>query len=320
VLGYEYTCHQRSASARPISASYWLVSKWRSIGGRGGGPHSHGTSQSDHCTISPNRCTTTVMKPQQPPVHSGSPSSARRASLVARRGLGWPLATCQQAHIDLWLTSEDHQGPYSAQPFVAWAVRSKNASQISIPTRPRRAFHRPLDADARWDIARQLRNDDSIETKDRVAGLMVLLYGQTPARTCRLTTEHVTQDENGVSLQLYKIPLRVPPPLDDLILQLVENANHQHTATSNELNAPWLFPTQRPGQHLTSKRLNARLRRIGLPPESGRCAALLDICTTMPPAILERLLGVSAPAAERWSAGAVRNAYAAEVAGRSSPR
>ncbi|MEV7192700.1 zinc ribbon domain-containing protein [Streptomyces sp. NPDC093510] len=230
---------------------------------------------------------------------------------------GETLATCQQAHIDLWLTSEDHQGPYNAQPFVAWAVRSKNASQISIPARPRRAFPRPLDANARWDIARQLLNDDSIETKDRVAGLMVLLYGQTPARTCRLTTEHVTQDENGVSLQLYKIPLRVPPPLDDLILQLVDIANDQHTATSNELNKPWLFPTQRPGQHLTSKRLNARLRRIGLPPESGRCAALLDICTTMPPAILERLLGVSAPAAERWSAGAVRTAYAAEVAGRS---
>ncbi|MET7370793.1 hypothetical protein ABZS61_34010 [Streptomyces sp. NPDC005566] len=55
------------------------------------------------------------------------------------------LGTCQQTHIDLWLTSEDHQGPYSARPFVTWAVRSKFAFNISIPARPRRVFHRPLE-------------------------------------------------------------------------------------------------------------------------------------------------------------------------------
>jgi len=38
----------------------------------------------------PQRCTTTVRNPQQPPVHSGSPSSSRRASPVARSGLGRP--------------------------------------------------------------------------------------------------------------------------------------------------------------------------------------------------------------------------------------
>ncbi|MFD8217568.1 hypothetical protein ACFV2U_28595 [Streptomyces sp. NPDC059697] len=97
---------------------------------------------------------------------------------------GETLATCRQTHIDLWLTSEPHQGPYSAGPFVAWAVRSKFASRISIPTRAHRVCYRPLDADERSKIARQLLSDDSFETKDRVAGLMVLLYGQTPARTC----------------------------------------------------------------------------------------------------------------------------------------
>ncbi|WP_259334440.1 hypothetical protein [Streptomyces anthocyanicus] len=125
---------------------------------------------------------------------------------------GERLATCRQEHIDLWLTSEPHQGPYAAGPFVAWAVRSKFASGISIPTRAHRVSYRPLDADERWKIARQLLNDDSFETKDRVAGLMVLLYGQTPARTCRLTTAHVLHDEDGVALRINKTPLRLPPP------------------------------------------------------------------------------------------------------------
>ncbi|MGW1014321.1 hypothetical protein ACWD4X_30300 [Streptomyces termitum] len=178
--------------------------------------------------------------------------------------------------------------------------------KLSIPARPRRVFHRPLDADERWATARRLLNDDSVETRDRVAGLMVLLYGQYPARTCRLTTAHVIHDEKGVALRLNRTPLRLPPPLDGLVLQLVDIANdHQHTVMSNDLNAPWLFPTQRPGKPLGSKS------------EAGRCAALLDLCTQMPSAVLQRLLGISPAAAEHWAAGAVRTAYAAEVARRS---
>lgn len=220
-------------------------------------------------------------------------------------------ATCRQAQIDLWLTSEDHQGPYSARPFVTWAVRSKFAFNISIPARPRRVFHRPLDADARWSIARRLLNDDSIETKDRVAGLMVLLYGQTPARTCRPTTAHVIHDGKGVALQLREIPLRLPPPLDAPVLRLVGIANdHQHTVMANASNAPWLFPTQQPGKHLTSKQFLSRLRKIGLPSEAARCAALLDICTTMPAGVLERLLGISPAAASRWAAEVARRSDA----------
>lgn len=260
----------------------------------------------------------------------GKPISAQAADIIQTqivkaialldwiKDQGETLATCRQAHIDLWLTSEDHQGPYTAASFVTWAVRSKFAFNISIPSRPRRVSHLPLDADTRWSIARRLLNDDSIETKDRVAGLMVLLYGQTPARTCRLTTAHVIQDDKGVALQLHEIPLRLPPPLDTLVLRLVDIANdHQHTVTANESNTPWLFPTQQPGKHLTSGQLLARLRKIGLPSESGRCAALLDICTAMPAGVLERLLGISPAAADRWAAGAVRTAYAAEVARRS---
>ncbi|WP_229700341.1 hypothetical protein [Streptomyces kronopolitis] len=232
---------------------------------------------------------------------------------------GETLATCRQSLVDVWLTSENHQGPYSARPFVRWAVRGKFASGISIPARPRRIFHRPLDADERWATARRLLNDDSFETRDRVAGLMVLLYGQFPARTCRLTTAHVIHDETGVALRLNKTPLKLPPPLDGLVLQLVDIAHdHERTVMLNEHNAPWLFPSlQMPGRPVTSKQLARRLRDIGLPTEAGRCAALLDLCTQMPAAVLQRLLGISPSAAERWSAGAVRTAYAAEVASRS---
>ncbi|MER6391636.1 hypothetical protein ABT236_24625 [Streptomyces sp. NPDC001523] len=220
---------------------------------------------------------------------------------------------------DLWLTSEDNQGPYVARPFTRWAVRSKLATNINIPHKPQRTYHRPLDADERWATARRLLNDDSIETRDRVAGLMVLLYGQFPARTCRLTVDHVIRNENGVALRLNKLPLKIKPPMDGLVLQFVDLArDHERTVISNEHNASWLFPSlQMPGRPMTSEQLGRRLRNIGLFSEAGRSAALLDLCAQMPPGVLQRLLGISPSAADRWSAGAVRTAYAAEVANRS---
>jgi hypothetical protein len=107
--------------------------------------------------------------------------------------------------------------------------------------------------------------------------------------------------------------------VDGLVLQLVDIAHdHERTVMSNEQNAPWLFPSaQMPGRPMTSRHLARRLQDIGLPSEAGRCAALLDLCIQLPPAVLQRLLGISPTAADRWSAGTVRAAYAAEVARRS---
>ncbi|MFD3536759.1 hypothetical protein [Streptomyces sp. NPDC058664] len=67
---------------------------------------------------------------------------------------------------------------------------------------------------------------------------------------------------------------------------------------------------------MASRNPARRLRGIGLSTEAGRCAVLLDLCSQMPPAALQRLLGINPAAAERWTAGAVRTAYAAEIARR----
>lgn len=107
--------------------------------------------------------------------------------------------------------------------------------------------------------------------------------------------------------------------MDGLVLQLVDLArDHERTVISNEHNVPWLFPSlQMPGRPMTSQQLGRRLRNIGLPSEAGRSAALLDLCAQIPPGVLQRLLRISPAAADRWSAGAVRTAYAAEEARRS---
>lgn len=50
---------------------------------------------------------------------------------------------------------------------------------------------RNIDTEARWAQARWLLHDHTVNTIDRVVGLLVLLYARTPAAISRLTLEHV---------------------------------------------------------------------------------------------------------------------------------
>ncbi|MEV7958567.1 AMP-binding protein [Streptomyces sp. NPDC058316] len=152
---------------------------------------------------------------------------------------GETLGTCRQALVDLWLTDHDDQGNYSVRPFVVWAVKNKHAGRIRVPARPKAVREPTLDSDERWAIARRPLHDDSVDLKDRIAGLMVLLYAQKAVTICHLTT-HVIPDDEGVSIKLQRIPLQLPAPLDGLVLQLVEQ-HREHRVVSKEQNAPWLF-------------------------------------------------------------------------------
>lgn len=98
----------------------------------------------------------------------------------------------------------------------------------------------PHDQDERWEVARRLLNDPSIPTEDRVAGLLVLLYAQTASSIHRLTTDRVTRDEDHVLIHLGDRPIRLPAPLDKLMLELVASRatdtliRHEGTGSSRD--------------------------------------------------------------------------------------
>jgi hypothetical protein len=60
---------------------------------------------------------------------------------------------------------------------------------------------RTIDTEARWAQARWLLHDHAVHPVDRVAGLLVLLYAQTPAAVSRLTLEHVQTTGHTVHLR-----------------------------------------------------------------------------------------------------------------------
>ena len=181
-------------------------------------------------------------------------------------GHGHTLANASQRDLDTWLTSEHSKHRHEAGHFVRWAKRQKvtklefTAVRWDGPTRP-------IDTEARWTQARRLMHEPNIDTGDRVAGLLVLLYAQWPATISRLTLDHVHTDEYQVKLRLGREPIVLPEPLDALVRELVAS-RHGHATLGGQGTSQWLFPGGRPGQPIkrrASRRTTAPTRAAPRP-------------------------------------------------------
>jgi hypothetical protein len=229
---------------------------------------------------------------------------------------GTSLAACTQRDIDTWLAG----GPvtcYHARAFVAWATRRGHTRGLDIPRPARSELLTQIQDDHRWALVRSLLHDDSHAIEDRVAGLLVLLYGQPLARIARLTQDQITCTPAQVQLLLGTVPLDLPAPLDELIRQLLTRT-HGRAAVARTRDQPWVFPGGAPGHPLSTAQLKARLARLGIHGRSGRNTALMDLAAKLPPVALARLLGIHINTAGAWAerAGGSQAAYAAQVSRR----
>jgi hypothetical protein len=147
--------------------------------------------------------------------------------------------------------------------------------------------------------------------------LLLLLYGQPVGRIVRLTTEHVTTSRAGVQLTLGSKPLILRPPLDGLLLRLVDNRRGTAVLGHTDDHV-WLFPGGAPARPLSTGRLILRLKALGVPARVSRNSALMDLAAELPAAVLSQLLGLHINTAARWTdeAGNTRPDYAAELSRR----
>jgi hypothetical protein len=224
------------------------------------------------------------------------------------------LRDCTQSDVDQWLT----EGPPSAhevRDFLDWTAVRKATSRFAVPGQVRRSGPR-TDDDTRFGLVRRLLVDESLELTDRVAGCLVLLYGQQLTRIARLRRDQVTIAADGSTLlSLGATSIEVPRPLDRLIGRLLDEYRH-HTAFSlPALSTPWLFPGLQTGRPFTAAQLGVRLRRLGIEPQAARRGALSHLAATMPAAALARVLDLTPNTAVRWgeTAGGDWNRYAAEL-------
>ncbi|WP_446222568.1 hypothetical protein ACTWPB_22605 [Nocardia sp. IBHARD005] len=229
------------------------------------------------------------------------------------------LATCTQRHVDDWLVANPTR-PHLNQ-FLRWATKRRNAQGIAAATPPdRRTRHTLVDGDnRRWALIQRLINDSGLDTKDRVAGLLVVLYSQQTSQLVTLRADCISFNESGCcTITLGSVPLNVPESVSEILAELLAQ-RRGHAAVGVGIN-PWLFPGGLTGQHLSAQQMGVRLRRIGVSPLLARNTALIALAGELPAVVLARLLGFSVKRAVVWNAeaGNTYSGYAAAVARRSS--
>ena len=219
---------------------------------------------------------------------------------LAQRGL--TLRTADQGHLDTWLAAEGATRRGNAGNFIRWAA-AQRITRLDLPAVRWNGPSLSIDTDKRWAQARWLLRDDSIEVADRVAGLLVLLYAQKVAAISQLTLQHIEHGDRGVSIRLGQRPLGLPEPLAALVLELV-SSRQGHAALGDPGTSPWLFPGGQPARPLSASRLSERLRALGIHAIAARSAALMQLATELPAAVIARMLGIHIKVAVEWQRAA----------------
>ena len=246
-------------------------------------------------------------------------SYQRTQLLTARRFLTWldqqavPLRECRQAHVDDWLT----HGPasYPVRDFLLWAAEHHHCPALLVPTLGR-TTGTAIDGDQRWTLLARLLHDDTLDLTDRVAGSLLLCYGQQLSHIAVMTTDQIRRHHDRVTVRFGSCDVTVPEPLAGLLTELLDTGRCYLGVGSPTAASPWLFPGHLPGRPITPARLGERLRAVGLRALPGRRATLLQLAAEVPAAVLADLLHLSPGTATRWTrdAGGDWSRYAASIA------
>jgi hypothetical protein len=222
------------------------------------------------------------------------------------------LAGCGQADVEQWLATSP-SACYVRQ-FLLWAAEHHHCPVLQIPSPPRIAGT-ATDPEQRWALVSRLLHDDTLELTDRIAGSLLLLFGQQQSRIAAMTTSQVIRLGEDVFVRFGQHDIPVPATLGDLLLQLVRDGK-PHTGVGSPSPSQWLFPGGIPGRPITASTLADRLRKLGIATQSGRRAALMDLAAQLPAAVLADLLNLHPTTAAKWmhEAGGDWSRYAAQIA------
>ena len=232
-------------------------------------------------------------------------TAAQFAAALGENGL--TLAEVTQSHLDAWLVElPSHRSALRA--FVQWAAGHRYlGAELEVPAAASRERRAAMDDVERLQLARQLLRERADDPPARLAGVLVLLFGQFVTRLCLVELTAITVDDDGrVNIALSDTPLRLREPLAGLALRVADDAREQ--------GSRWLFPSSQGNRPLSADRLRERLAQLGLTQVLGaRNGALSALAAQLPHALIAGQLGLSIATAAAWSkaVGATRSDYAA---------
>ena len=221
---------------------------------------------------------------------------------------GLTLATATQADVDVWL-SAGTTTHYRLRDFLRWAHAHHLAADLTILWLGRQGLpEHVLADDDRWNLLRRCLDDEAIALHLRVAGALVLLYGQVPSRIVELTRDHLSTAGSRTYLAFGRQPVLLPPKLAAIVSQLADQAAPGRRPLIQRDTSQWLFPASQPGTHLDSDRLATLLNaRVGIFVRPARGGALCELAADLPAPVLAELLGLSVGTATRWTTLAGRD-------------
>lgn len=115
----------------------------------------------------------------------------------------------------------------------------------------------------------------------------------------RLTTSDVITKDGLVFLRIGTEQVLMPKPLGQLLLELPWR-RQVGISGKRPFEKDWLFPGRQAGRHISSEYLRTRLKALGIECRAARRAALLQLGSEVPAAVLADMLGLHTSTATKW--------------------
>jgi hypothetical protein len=257
--------------------------------------------------------------PGRRPSTSATSQHLRQKIHLALQFLAWldqhgtDLHQLTQADLEAYL--DEHVTTRPLEGFITWLRRHHQIGDVRMPRAARRAGPVPISDQDRWQHLRRCLTDEQLRLPVRVAGALLLLYGNPVTRSVALTADALTQDGDHYYLTLAQRPVLLPPALADLVIQLRDQAR-PGSRVGQSVTAPgWLFPGRHPGQHRNGPGFTTTLAAAGIDVRPARTAALMALAEQLPAAVLGPLLGLHPHTAAAWTA-LVKRDWTAYIAAR----
>ncbi len=210
-------------------------------------------------------------------------------------GRGRALGQVTQEDLDAWQAG----GPTTREVisrFVSWAIKARLIPGDLTVTPHRKGTSPRLDPAGQQTAVQQVVHGDELPPRDRLAAILVIVFGQQIQDVVQLTWADVTLTEELATIRLGSSAITLPAPLDGPLRELARSPDHLQTAAHPD--SPWVFLGYRPGQHITASALRHRLTRV-FSTRAARLGTLHELTKLAPIPIIAEVLGYTPATIER---------------------
>lgn len=193
-----------------------------------------------------------------------------------------------QEQIDLYWS----EGPSTRKHVRAFLQQRKITGHKRAMKAPyRNAESTPMaTATERLDAIKAALEAHTVLIDTRIAAVIFLLFGVPIGKIVALKADTIQSNLEGMTISLGSNPAPIPDPIIPLFLDFL-GPEHRNRAMNKD--SPWLFPSTKPGQHVSATTLWNRLKIFGIQPLATRNATIFDLTKEIDPTSLAALLGYS---------------------------